>query len=87
MSLKYHVAGSHPSCYEVRVDAPGQTMPVLNLRCAASRPGKGDAVCSLVPMRHADNAIGIAQGKSVFRLYPCRDCVFRMHRLTEQWAW
>lgn len=55
--------GSHPSCYEVRVDAPGQKMPVLSLRCAAARPGKGDAVCSLVPMRHADTAISVANGK------------------------
>jgi len=62
------LSGSHPSCYEVRVDAPSQKMPVLSLRCAASRPGKGDAVCSLVPMRHADNSIDIAQGTLCCRL-------------------
>ena len=57
-------AGAHPSCYEVHVDAPGHRMPMLSLRCAATRPGKGDAVCSLVPMRHADTAISIGDGKS-----------------------
>ncbi|KAL0054114.1 hypothetical protein WJX82_004029 [Trebouxia sp. C0006] len=62
--LLLYPAGSHPSCYEVRVDAPSQKMPVLSLRCAASRPGKGDAVCSLVPMRHADNSIDVSQGHS-----------------------
>ncbi|DBA99043.1 hypothetical protein WJX77_007957 [Trebouxia sp. C0004] len=62
--LLLYAAGSHPSCYEVRVDAPSQKMPVLSLRCAASRPGKGDAVCSLVPMRHADNSIDVGQGHS-----------------------
>lgn len=54
--------GSHPNCYEVRVDAPGQKMAVVSLRCAAARPGKGDAVCSLVPIRQADNAISIDEG-------------------------
>ena len=57
-------AGSHPSCFEVHIDAPEKKVPVLSFRCAAARPGKGDAVCSLVPLRHADNAINIGAGGS-----------------------
>ena len=37
---------------------------MLSFRCAATRPGKGDAVCSLVPLRHADNAISVGEGGS-----------------------
>lgn len=62
--LSLVVAGTHPSCYDVRVDAPGHKVPVLSFRSAATRPGKGDVTCSLVPLRHADNAISVREGKS-----------------------
>ena len=58
----------HPSCYEAKVDAPGQKIAVLNLRCAATRPNKGDAVCAMVPMRNAHNHIDAAQGQSLAML-------------------
>ena len=63
ISFGHTFAGSHPCCYEVHVDAPGHKVPVLSFRCAATRSGKGDTICSLVPMRHADNAISIREGK------------------------